>query len=59
MTYKPGDIIMIFGSPLRCEVPISQAKLIKFIRDLGKLEEWEVEYLDQEGHFYTALIKKQ
>ena len=57
---KPGDIIMIFGNPVRCTTPIGQARLIKYIRDTSPaIEEWLVEYLDQEGHFYEALIKKE
>jgi len=56
---KPGDIRMIFGNPVKCEGPSGQCKLIKKVRNVAvKLEEWSVEYLDDEGRFYTALIKK-
>ena len=56
---KPGDICMIFASPLNCEKPIDQARLLKLIRDCGKLEQWSIEYLNDEGQFYEALIKKE
>ena len=56
---RPNDIVMAFGNPIKCLVPTGQCKLIKKIRDVGNiLEEWSVEYLDDEGRFYTALIKK-
>jgi len=55
---KPDDIVMIFGSPIKLEHPIDQARLIKYIRDCGKLEEWTVEYLNDESQFYNVLIKK-
>ena len=55
---KPGDIVVIFGSPIKCESPIGQARLHKKISDLGAVEEWLVEYLDQEEQLYNALIKK-
>lgn len=55
---KPGDIVMIFGSPIKLEHPNGQARLIQKLTDNGKLEQWQVEYLDDEGHFYNALIKK-
>ena len=55
---KPGDIVMIFGNPIRLEHPNGQARLIQKLTDNGKLEQWQVEYLDDEGHFYNALIKK-
>ena len=59
MANKPGDIKMIFGNPIKCEGPIDQGRLIKKIRNVAvKLEEWRIEYLNEEGQFYTALIKK-
>jgi hypothetical protein len=57
--YKPGDIVMVFGNPVKCTNPIDMARLVKFIGNHSSiLEEWMVEYLDDEGHLYDALIKK-
>jgi len=57
--HKPGDIVMTFGNPIKCTYPIGQAKLIKKIGDhQHMLENWSVEYLDDEGHFYNTLIRK-
>ena len=54
----PGDIVQTFGNPVKCETPIGQARLIKKIGDVSKiLENWQVEYLDDEGHYYNCLIK--
>jgi hypothetical protein len=56
---KKGDVVMIFGNPVKCLLPVGQAKLIKKISDHSNLlENWQVEYLDDEGHFYNVLIKK-
>jgi len=30
---KPGDVVMIFGSPVKLEHPIDQAKLLEKKRD--------------------------
>jgi len=57
--YKPGDIVMVYGNPIKCTNPIDMARLVKFIRNHSNLlEEWMVEYLNEEGHLYEALIKK-
>lgn len=56
---KVGDIRMIFGNPVKCEHLIDKAKLIKKISDSGVCEQWVIEYLNEEGHEYVALIKKQ
>ena len=59
MANKVGDIMMIFGNPIKCEHPIDQGRLIKKVRDVAsKLEEWQIEYVNDEGQFYSALIKK-
>jgi hypothetical protein len=56
---KSDDIVMVFGNPVTCTHPVGQAKLIKKLRDhTGLLENWKVEYLDDEGLFYNVLIKK-
>jgi len=55
---KPGDIVTIFGNPIKLEHPVGEAKLIKPISRENKLEQWEVEYLNDEGHTYMVLIKK-
>ena len=55
---KPGDIQMIFGNPAKCIYPIGQARLIEKLSETEILEQWQIEYLDDEGRFYTTLIKK-
>jgi hypothetical protein len=55
---KKGDIVMIFGNPLKCEFPIDQARLIELITDGNELQKWKVEFLNDEGHFYNRFIKK-
>ncbi len=59
MTHKPGDVMMIFGNPVKCENPIGLARLKKLLLENGQTEEWVVEYLDDEEHYYNALIKKE
>jgi len=56
---KPNDIVTIFGNPAKSTNPIDQARLIKKISDVGEFERWYIEYLNDEGHKYDALIKKQ
>jgi len=57
---KPGDIVMVFVDPLKMEGPKGQARLKTYIYDRSPLlEEWIVEYLDQEECFYTAIIRKE
>jgi hypothetical protein len=54
----PGDIVQTFGDPVRLKTPMGQARLIKKLGDINKnIENWQVEYLDDEGHFYNCLIK--
>jgi hypothetical protein len=56
---KKGDICTIFGSPIKMEYPIGKAKLIEKVSDVSdKIEEWYIEYLNQPGTQYVALIKK-
>jgi len=61
---KPGEIIMIYCSPYRCEHPEGRAKLIRHINDVyrcrpdeNELELWEVEFEDLPGNIYQRLIK--
>lgn len=57
---KSGDVVMIFGNPVKLESPIDEAKLIEKKSDLpGNLEEWWIEYPNDPGRQYVALIKKQ
>ena len=56
--YEIGDVVMVFGQPLKLKSPIGQAKLIKKISDNEILEHWYVEYLNDEGHNYEAFIKR-
>ena len=56
---KIDDIVQTFGNPAKSTHPIGQAKLIKKLEYQGDLlENWRVEYLDDEGHTYNCLIKK-
>jgi nuclear transport factor 2 (NTF2) superfamily protein len=60
--WKKNDIVTIFGNPVKLEYPIGQARLVKKLSDCDEstiAEQWEVEYLDDEGHTYPALIKKE
>jgi hypothetical protein len=55
---KPGDIVMIFASPVKQEHPIDQAKLIEKKRDLPRgLEEWWVEYTNDPDKQYVVILK--
>ena len=59
--WKENDIITVFGNPIKLEHPIGQARLVKKISDCNDsktVEYWEVEYLNDEGHTYPALIRK-
>lgn len=59
MNRQAGNIETIFGNPFKCEHPIGQAKLVTKENDVtDKLEQWWVEYLDNPGHQYIALLKK-
>ena len=55
---KENDIVTVFGDPIHLKHPIDQARLVKKISDQGDLEHWYVEYINDEGHKYDALIKK-
>jgi hypothetical protein len=57
---RPGDIVQTFGNPTKCETPLGMTRLVKRIDDDNHptLENWQVEYLDDEGHFYNCLIKR-
>jgi len=57
---KPGDIVMVFGNPIKKEHPIDQAKLIEKKQDLpNNKEQWWVEYLNDPDHQYLAIIEKE
>jgi len=56
---KPGDIRQMFGVPEECQTPIGQARLVRKLGEKDNLEIWIVEYLDDEGHFYSCHIKKE
>lgn len=56
---KPGDIVQTFGNPVTSQTPLGQVRLIKKLSyegDIG-LENWQVEYLDDEGYIYNFMIK--
>ena len=55
---KIGDFRTIYGNPIKCINPIDQAKLVRKISDTQFLEQWEVEYTNELGRLYVALVKK-
>jgi hypothetical protein len=55
---NPGDIVMIYCIPYRCEIPDSLAKLIRLIRSDEYFEIWEVEYLNNPDATFERQIKK-
>jgi hypothetical protein len=55
---KQGDIITVFGNPLKFKNKIGQAKLIQKISDDELIENWFVEFTNDEGHTYEAKINK-
>lgn len=59
MSFKKGDIVTVFGNPVECTYPIGQARLVELIKDSETEQAWNVEYTNDEGHIYLAVIKKQ
>lgn len=55
---KIGDIVMVFGNPITLQCPVGQAKLILLQKDMEVVQEWKVQYLDDESNEYNVLIKK-
>jgi hypothetical protein len=53
---KIGDLVEVFGSPIKEEYPIGKVTLVKFIKDSPKLELWYVERAD--GQYAELFIKK-
>lgn len=56
--HKAGDIINIFGNPIKLTSPIGQARLVSKISEHECLEHWNVEFLNDEGHTYPQFIRK-
>ena len=61
--WKENDIVTIFGNPVKLTYPIGQARLVKKISDDTSentqiLEQWQVEFLDDEGRTYNQFIRK-
>ena len=56
---KPGDIEMVFAHAMESRVPVRQAKLIKKVKDWEGLEEWSVEFIDDEGSIYKVMLKSE
>lgn len=57
---KPGDIEMIFGNPIKSKDKCGLARLDTYIGNTSEnIEQWLVEYLNQEGHYYEAFLKKK
>ncbi len=55
--FKQGDVVMIYGNPVKQENPIGKAKLIsKLAARSAKLEYWQIEYIDSPAHKYEAFI---
>ena len=55
---KEGDIVMAFGDPIRLRIPLGQVRLIKKLGDYGRVEEWNIEYLNSPGHYYNLMLHK-
>jgi hypothetical protein len=54
-----GQVVATYGDPVHQKTSLGVARLIKKLGDQGKvLENWQVEYLDDEGHYRNCLIKK-
>jgi hypothetical protein len=47
---KPGDIVMVFGNPVKLTNPIGQARLVKKLPNNATnpiiIEHWQIEFLD-------------
>ena len=59
---RPGDIVMVFGNPIKLTNPLGQARLVKKLPDNATnnpiiIEHWEIEFLDDEGHTYNQFIR--
>jgi len=58
---KPGDIVMVFGNPVKLTNPIGQARLVKKLPNNATnpiiIEHWQIEFLDDEGHTYNQFIR--
>jgi len=55
----PGDLEMIFCNPITNTGQIGMARLIQKLAEDEHTELWEIEFLDDEGHFYQQKLKKQ
>ena len=56
--FEPGDVVMIFGQPMKLTHPIGQARLIEKIFETDTIEHWRIQYLDDENNTYDQFIKK-
>ena len=57
---KTGDIVMIYGNPIKLEYPIGEAKLISQIEcHTPNLEYWNVSFLNEPELTRSVLIKKR
>ena len=56
--FEPGDIVMVFGNPMKLTHPIGQARLIKKISETDTIEHWRIQYLNDENNTYDQFIKK-
>ena len=55
----PGQIVATYGDPINKKTSLGIARLIKKLNNHGKvLENWQVEFLDDEGHYRNCLIRK-
>lgn len=55
-----GDIEMVYGDPKNSRRPVGLARLKEFVNNVNShYELWFVEYLNNEGYTYEALLKKQ
>jgi hypothetical protein len=57
MANKVGDVIMIYGSPVKKDYPIGEARLLKKLTPRSdSLEYWSVEYINEPGVSYNQFI---
>lgn len=56
--FSKGDIVMVFGQPMKLKYPIGQARLVDKISEHDDLEHWHVEFLNDEGRTYPQFIRK-
>ena len=55
-----GDIVMVYGNPVKKEAPIGEAKLIsKLAARNKKLEYWQVAFVNDENVTFNVFINTE